>query len=275
MKSSKKSDVASCILHFCQISCLPETHFSLSIHITLQLTYQMFSSIYLLKMTSPDSQARCDHCSSSTSSTPQLPILHHNQSPLYSNMLLLNALYPQLTPQSQSIESQLALKSCCNPSQSNLFSELLKVTPHVSGTCGEAQCTATADSRPPLTSAAKRRHRRKRNQLKRYAYLASTVAATTASMLDATRPPTNLPSSTFSKRKTSAPLIYNHNSFNCNHSNSDHFYNYYNATSNKSYSRYVSCNCSFATLYSVLYSNNLFFKLVLLCLSLITFFMTY
>lgn len=213
----------------------------------------MFSPIFpsLLKMTSSDAKVRCEHCSSSASSSHQLATIHpHNQIPLYPNLLLLNALYPQLNQQSQRVESQLALKSYCNSSQSSLLSELFKVSPHhASGASGEAHSTAAEHSRPPLTSAAKRRHRRKRNQLKRYAYLASTVAATTASMLDANRSASAASTSssnfTFAKRKThsptNAPLIYNHNSFNCNHSNADHFYNYYNASSNKikSYSRYV------------------------------------
>lgn len=208
----------------------------------------MFSPIFpsLFTMSSSDSKVRCEHCSSSTSSSHQVATIpHHNQIPLYPNLLLLNALYPQLNQQSQRVESQLALKSYCSSSQNSLLSELFKVTPHLAS--GEAHGTASETIRAPLTSAAKRRHRRKRNQLKRYAYLASTVAATTASMLDANRSATSAStsSSNFAKRKTQSPtnvpLIYNHNSFNCNHSNSDHFYNYYNASSNKikSYSRYV------------------------------------
>lgn len=184
-------------------------------------------------MFSANLKAKCA-CPSMSSISPL-----EKQSPLCSNLLLLNALSSQINqkaPLEQLAQFDQLLKSCCN----NPFLNGLKLSKVAGSPESEREhvhSSVCPDYRP-LTSAAKRRHRRRRNQMKRFA---SQVAATVASILDA-KDGQHSQSQSPADRTPSNALTYNPNSFNCNHSNTDHFYDYSNASSYKIKSclRYVS-----------------------------------
>lgn len=160
--------------------------------------------------------SKCD-CSSACIVTKPSPLP-------FSELLMLNAL-------SSSRPASHYLKSCLTES----FLSELTVTNK-----SPEQSSSSSSCQKPLTSAAKRRHRRKRNQMRRYAFLNATIhdiannaVATAASILGSQN---SLPHCQAADRKTTDPFL-NPNSFHCNHSNNEHFYNCYNASSYKIKSR--------------------------------------
>lgn len=161
-------------------------------------------------------KAKCLELSPTTSST---------QSPLVCPHQLLNLISSQicqskLHPSSFYYNKVLSLLNSYNHGKESISNANISIP------------NSNRNAKEPLSSAAKRRIRRKRNQMKRLdEILITTAAATAASILNSKDD--HLSESRQHCENKAADQLLKSNPFKCNHSNNDHFYNHYNASSYK------------------------------------------